>query len=61
MNFEFIGVKHISDLNGYVLHNWYNKGCGLCYHVCGIAHIKEPLLLIGKSSPCEVSRFPLAI
>ena len=27
-----------------VLHDWYNKGCGMCYPVCGIVHIKEPLL-----------------
>ena len=24
----------------------------MCYPVCGMVHIKEPLLLIGKSSPC---------
>ena len=30
-----------------VLHNW----C-MCYPVCGMMHIKEPLLLIGKSCPC---------
>ena len=35
-----------------VLHDWYNKGRGMCYPVCGIMHIKEPLLLIRKSSPC---------
>ena len=28
---------------------------------CGMMHIKEPLLMIGKSSPCVGSRFPLAI
>ena len=44
-----------------VLHDWYNKGHGMCYLVCGMVHIKEPLLLIGKSSPCGVSRFPLTI
>ena len=28
--------------------------------VCGMVHIKEPLLLIGKSSPCsDSSGFPL--
>ena len=26
-----------------VLHDWYNKGCGMCYPVCGMKHIKEPL------------------
>ena len=28
--------------------------------VCGIRHIKEPLLLTGKSSPCGGSGFPLS-
>ena len=31
-----------------VLHDWCNKGCGMCYPVCGMMHIKEPLLLIGN-------------
>ena len=44
-----------------VLHDWYNKGRGMCYPVCGMVHIKEPLLLIGKSSPCGGSRFPLSL
>ena len=29
-----------------VLHDWCNKGCGMCYPVCGMVHIKEPLLKI---------------
>ena len=33
-----------------VLHYWCNKGRGMCYPVCGMVHIKEPLLLIDKSS-----------
>ena len=41
-------------------HDWINKYCGLCYPVCGIVHKKEPLLLIGKSSPCGDSGFPLS-
>ena len=40
-----------------VLHNWCNKGCGMCYPVCGMVHIKEPLLLIDKSSLCGGSGF----
>ena len=40
-----------------VLHYWCNKGCGMCYPVCGIVYIKEPLLLIGKSSLCGCSGF----
>ena len=41
-----------------VLHDWCNKGHGMCYSVCGMMHIKDPLLLIRKSSPCE---FPLSL
>ena len=31
----------------------------MCHPVCGMVHIKEPLLLIGKSSLCGGSGFPL--
>ena len=41
--------------------DWCSKGCGMCYAVCGMVHIKDPLLLIGKSSLCGGSGFPLAI
>ena len=44
-----------------VLHNWCSKGCGMCYPVYGMVHIKEPLLLIGNSSPCGGSRFPCSL
>ena len=44
-----------------VLHDWCNKGCGMCYPVYGMVHIKEPLLLIGKNSPYGGSRYPLTI
>ena len=40
-----------------VLRDWCNKGRGMCYPVRGMMHIKEPLLLIGKSSPCGGSGF----
>ena len=51
-----------SSLSGSpVLHNWCNKGRGMCYSVCGMVHIKEPLLLIGKSSLCGGSRFPFSL
>ena len=40
-----------------VPHDWCNKGCGMCYPVCGMMHIKDPLLLIGKSSPCGSTGF----
>ena len=29
--------------------------------VCGMVHIKEPLQLIGTSSPCGGSEFPLSL
>ena len=44
-----------------VLHDWCNKGRGMYYPVCGMVHIKEPFLLIGKSSPCGGSGFPLSL
>ena len=43
-----------------VLHDWFNKGHGMCYSVCGMVHIKETLLLIGRSN-CGGNGFPLAI
>ena len=42
-----------------VLHNWCNEGRGMCNSVCGMMHIKEPLLLIGKSSLCGGSMFAI--
>ena len=42
-----------------VLLDWFNKGRGMYYPLCGMMHIKEPLLLIGKSSLCGGSEFPL--
>ena len=44
-----------------VFHDWCNKGCGMCYPVCGMVHIKEPLLLIDKSSLCGSSGFPFSL
>ena len=44
-----------------VLHDWCNKGRGMRHPVCGIMHIKEPLLLIGKSSPCGSSGIPFSL
>ena len=42
-----------------VLHDWSKKG--MCYPVCGMVHIKEPLLLIGKLSLCGGRGFPFSI
>ena len=44
-----------------VLHDWCNKGRGICYPVCGMVHIKEPLLLIDKSSLCGGNVFPFSL
>ena len=33
----------------------------MCYPVCGMVHIKEPLLLIRQSSLCGGSGFPLSL
>ena len=44
-----------------VLHDWCNKGRGMCYPVCGMVHMKEPLLLIDKSSLCGGSGFPFSL
>ena len=44
-----------------VLHDWCRKGRGMCSPVCGMVHIKEPLLLIGKSSLCGGRGFPLSL
>ena len=33
----------------------------VCAVLCGMMHVKEPLLLIGKSSPCGSIGFPLSL
>ena len=38
-----------------VFHDWCSKASGMCYPVCGVVHIKDPLLLIGLSSLVEVA------
>ena len=59
-------ILHVVDTLSYlsfqpVLHDWCNKGRGMCYPVCGMVHIKEPLLLIDKSSLCGGSGFPFSL
>ena len=59
-------MGHRIDLLSYysfhpVIHDWCNKGCGMYYPVCRMMHIKEPLLLIEKSSLCGSSGFPLSL
>ena len=31
-----------------VLRDWSNKGSRMCYHVCGVVHIKDSLLLLER-------------
>ena len=51
----------VDPLSFFSFHDWFNKGRGMYYPVCGMMHIKEPLLLIGKSSLCDGSEFPLSL
>ena len=45
-----------------LIHDWWNKGHGMCNPVCGMVHIKEPLLLIKKNNSCSCGRgFPLSL
>ena len=44
-----------------VFHDWCNKGRGMRYPVCEMMHRQKPLLLIGKSSLCRGSGFPLSL
>ena len=43
------------------MHPTYGEGPQMYYFVCGMVHIKEPLMLIGKSSPCGGSEFALLL
>ena len=54
-------LNRVSSYIKPVLHDWCNKGRGMCDPVCGMVHIKEPLLLIEKSSPCGGSGLPLSL
>ena len=55
-------ILHVVDpLSYFSFHDWCNKGRGMCYPVCGMVHIKEPLLLIRKNSPCGGSGFHLSL
>ena len=60
---SFMGWTHwaSSRSSQWVIHDWCNKDRGMCYPVCGMVYIKEPLLLIGKSSLCGGSEFPFSL
>ena len=49
------------ELFDFSFHPVLHKGHGMYYPVYGMVHIKEPLLLIGKNSPCGGSGFPLSL
>ena len=40
-----------------VLQDWCNKGRDMCYPVCGMVHIKEPLLLIDVAAAGFLSHY----
>ena len=48
-NWSLIGLFPIPVTS--VLHNWCNKGHGMCYSFCRMVHIKDPFVLFGKNSP----------
>ena len=54
--FVLISVK-VQPQSFQPVHEWGKKNCGMCYPVYGLVHIKNPLLLIRKSSPCGSSGF----
>ena len=57
----FLSLSEWSLTIQLVLHDRCNRCCGMSYAVCGMMHIKEPLLLNGKRSPCGGSGFPLLL
>ena len=57
---QLYGVGHMAMGHSYS-ERGNSHGRGMCYPVCGMMYIKEPLLLIGKSSPCGGSGFPLSL
>ena len=52
-------MKFVSKTTHYI--KWCNKGRGMYYPVSGMMHIKEPLLLMEKSSLYGGSGFPLSL
>ena len=43
-----------------VLHNWCNKGRGMCHPVCGMVHIKEPLPQMGTCALLVLSHWAIS-
>ena len=44
-------ILHSGPTELFLIPVWYNKSMGMCYPVCEMVHIKDPLL-IEKNSPC---------
>ena len=44
-----------------VFHDWCNKGRNMCYPVCGMVDIKEPLLLIEVDAHVAAGDSSLAV
>ena len=45
-----------------VFHNWCNKGCGVCYPVCDMVHVKKTLSAVGfilSLSECPFTICPM--
>ena len=56
------GLKKQQNMNPINITTGVTKAVrGVCYPVCGMVYIKEPLLLIGKSSLCGGSGFPFSL
>ena len=53
-----VAVLNIISFYYFPSHNWFIKGRGMYCSVYGKVHIKDPLLLIEKSSLCGGSGFP---
>ena len=60
--FYFIYYYYLKNKKLWYFFLFFLSVCGIFYPVCGTVLIKEPLLLIEKSSPYSGgSRFPLTI
>ena len=40
-----------------VFRDWYNKGRGMCYPLCGMIFIKQLLMIIGKVAHMAAAGF----
>ena len=56
-----MGYFPISSKGSFICTTGVTKAVVCCHPVCGMVHIKEPLVLIKKSSPCGNSGFPLSL